>query len=259
MFKINLVPEVQENKLKERRNTYYSTVFGISLVAACIAFILLVTGIQLVKAAQLSGTKKKITQVNQDLEEYKELEETVLSLEKGLAGIKEINNGANHWTKLFNHLEKATPIDVSFKSIKLNGKTVEGTLISNSVTSLAKFVESLKSYQVIALAGTGTEGQTLNVTLDNGAQESVVVKSDGKWNFAVNFDPQLDHELIISDTEGQNTSIKYTANDKKLASTTSSITAEVTYLFENVEATKYAKDAEITMETKFNFKSEILW
>lgn len=260
MFQINLVPEVQEKKLEIKRINTYSTIFAIALLGIVAAVLLIVGGIDIARKAEISSTDKKIADVQAESEKYKELEETVISLEKGLAGIKQISDGTNNWTKLLPHLEAATPTDVKYATLKISSGTLEGTLDGKSVDSLAKLVESYKKYQVIVLTGPGTEGGNVNISIDGGAATAVSVKSNGLWVYAVNIDPAKDHEINIDGSGNDAISIKYTAKDKKIASTNSSVTAISKTLFSNVETKQYQKKgAGISFDLKLNFDASTLW
>lgn len=260
MFKINLVPEVQEKKLQIKKINTSATVFAIAALSICGAALLIIGGIDIAKKTEIGSTEKKIAEVRAESEKYKELEETVISLETGLAGIKQISDGTNDWTKLLPHLETATPTDVKYVSLKILSGSVEGTLEGKSVDSLAKMVESYKKYQVIVLSGPGKEGEDVRLSIDGGSETPVKVKSDGRWVYAVNIDPEKNHEIKVNTTGSSAISIKYTATGKKIESTVSSVTATTKLLFSDVETKQYQKkDAGIAFDIKFNFDASTLW
>jgi hypothetical protein len=260
MFQINLVPEVQEKKLQVKKVNTYSTIFAIALLGVIAASLLIIGGIDIAKKAEISSTDKKIADVNTESEKYKELEETVISLEKGLAGVKKVTDGTNNWTKLLPHLEASTPTDVKYVNLKISSGALEGTLEGKSVDSLAKLVESYKRYQVIVLSGPGVEGGSVNVSIDSGTATAVNVKSNGLWVYAINIDPDADHEIKVDTSGSDAITIKYTAKDKKIVSTDAAVTAQAKKLFSNVEAKQYQKkDTGISFDLKLNFDVSTLW
>jgi Tfp pilus assembly protein PilN len=260
MFKINLVPEAQERKLAIKKAALYSNLGAALLIGLIILSTLIITGIRISKQTELNATKVQITNLNTEIAGYKELEETVLSLENGLAAIKQIANGDNAWTNLLPHIEKATPGDVRYTNLKLNGDAVQASLRAPSVDSLAKMVDSFKQYKVIVLSGTGQEGQAVSVALDASDAGSGKVKNDGTWHHAISFDPGVDHEIKIAVAGGDPISLKYTAVDKKIGSTDTTVTAKVENLFTNVTNNKYERvDGEISFDINFNFDRTAIW
>lgn len=260
MFKINLVPEVQEKKLLLKKINTYATIFGIALLSVFVFSLLIIGGIDLAKKTGITSTQKKIDGVKAESEKYKELEATVISLEKGLAGVKQIVDSSSRWTKLLPHLEKATPTDVKYTYLKLADGAIEGTLEAASVESLAKMIESYKQYKVIVLSGPGTESGTISLSVDGATPETVAVNSSGRWIYAVSVDPATNHGIKITQPEKEEITIKYTADSKKVESTDSSVTAESKNLFTSIETGQYQKkDNYVTFDVKINFDSKSIW
>jgi hypothetical protein len=143
--------------------------------------------------------------------------------------------------------------------MKLSVGALEGNLKTQNIDGLAKTIDSLKKYQVVSIIGNGdNQGETITISIDGNQVGTAVVKSDGTWIFASNFDPASDHE--IKATKGENTrTLKYTASDKKLT-TDSSLRAEVKSLFSNVETTHYTREGDIiNFDLKANFDEKALW
>lgn len=260
MFKINLIPEVQEKKEKLKKTNALATAVAVAIVALCVISALGLGGFYFVKKNELADVEKNIKNVQEEIAQYKDLEETVISLEKGLAGVKQILDGGNRWTKLLSHLEKATPNDVAFTNLKLSGNAVEASLKGKTINSLARFMESYKAYKVIAITGSSVTGKTVNVSVDGGPKETVMVKSDGKWLYAANFDPATDHTISVDVAEGKAMTIKYSAKEKKIETNESGVNAETKNLFSEVEVKEYQKkENSVEFTAKFNFESGSIW
>lgn len=260
MFKINLVPEVQEQKNKVKKMNATSVTVATVIMVITVGALVLISLAQAALSVQISSTNKKIAEVNKESEKYKELEETVISLEKGLAGVKEIYDGKNQWTKLLEHLEKATPNDVQYKTLKIAEGKIEATLEGTNVNSIARFVESYKAYQVIVLAGSGEANESFAVLVDGAPGGSAQVKSDGTWTYALHIDPAVNHIVSITGT-GKSSNINYVAESKKIESTGEPITAVVKNLFTLIETKEYQKkeDGKVTFSTAFSFDGGLLW
>lgn len=261
MFKINLVPEVQEKKNTVKKMNFYANIGVGAVLGVLVVSILIINGVTIAKKVSLGNTNEEIASLENEIKDYAELEKTVISLEQGLAGIKQITDGANSWTKILPHIEKATPTDAKFTTLKLGTGTIDGNVTAATVDSLAKMIESFKSYQVIVLTGSGDQGAKYNVTLDESQIETVTGKSTNRWNAAVSFDPTVDHEIKVTSEDGKSsTTVKYTAVDKKVSSNDSTVTTEVRSLFSGVDTTAYSKtDKGVTFSIKFSFDEKAIW
>lgn len=260
MFKINLVPEVQEEKVRSQKINSVATFASAGVVAICVITAAIMGGFYVVKNGELEDTKRAIASTEEEVGQFKDLEKTVLSLEQGLAGVKQILDGNNRWTKLLPHLEKATPSDIKFTKLTLSEGKVSADLEGQSVNSLARFVESYKKYKLVAISGKTSNIQTVSIVIDGGASESVQVKLDGTWLYGTNFDPEKDHEITIDLGEGKKASVKYNAKEKKLDANEESITAEVKTVFTNVETKEYSKKgSNVVFSATFDFDKKAIW
>lgn len=259
MFKINLIPEVQEKKKRLKKINVYSTVFGVVVIALCLLAMILISGLQFAKRSELNSTEAKIGEVQKEIDTYKELEKTVLSLEQGLNSARQIIDGTNRWTKLLYHMEKATPSDVQYTSLKLTADQVDAELNGKSVNSIARLVDSYKIYKVIVISGNASPGDKISVNM-GGSSEDVFVKSDGSWVFPINIDLNTDQEITINLGQDKIEKIKYLTNDRKLESTSDVIKAEAKNLFTKIEATEYQKkDNIVEFKVKFSFEKGAIW
>jgi len=260
MFKINLVPEVQQQKQKIAKRNTVATIVAVGIIAVCVVTLFIIGAVKVAENLELNKTNKEIEDIKVESEQYKELEETVISLEEGLAGIKQILSGDNAWTKLLPHLEAATPEDVQYSQISLSGNQIQADLKGKNINSLARLIESYKNYNIVVLKGTAQPEETITVTLDEGAESIATVSSNGIWNTALAFNPKDDHAITIKTNQNNEIKLSYDANSKTLSSPESSISAEVKNLFSNIETTQYSKEGEnISFNISFNFDSEAIW
>ncbi|MEI7690741.1 MAG: PilN domain-containing protein [bacterium] len=174
MFKINLIPEIKQQQQKTYRyNTMATTVIIIvAIIVGVIVFGLL--SYNLAKSRQLSDTNKDISSVEQSLEPYKALEETVITLQNGLTDIKQIINGGSKWSKFFTELEKATPEDTQVTSFDIKGNEITMDVTGKDVNSIDRFIKSFSNFKV------KTETESTNET------ESVSASSQGGKNLFQN-------------------------------------------------------------------------
>lgn len=260
MFKINLVPEVQKEKQRLSRLNYITTLTVSIVLGVTVAALIFLGGLIVYNRTALSGVENAISDTNAELAQYKELEETVLSLENGLAGAKQILDGNNAWTKLLPHLEAATPKDVKYTKLALEPGKITATLKGKDVNSLARFAESYKKYSLVKISGPGNWGEEVKVFIDNGSVKSIPVKSDGTWNYATSMDPEKDHEIVVEDGSGNQMKMSYSAQTRAVVSGETSVQVTATTLFSSVEISKYSKEGnEVTFDAELSFDGALLW
>jgi Tfp pilus assembly protein PilN len=260
MFQINLVPEVQQQKQTQAKRNTYATFFSVSLIVITISGLVIMGAIKIGQDVSLKSTQTKIDSVKAESEQYKELEETVLSLEAGLNGVKDILGGKNNWTRLLPHMEAAMPSDVAYTSLEINGNLIKAELKGKTVGSLARFIESYKSYKVVSLSGVTTPGLKVEVVIGDSDPVEVTSNSLGKWTRAITFNPDSNIEIVVKDGEKE-TKLSYSAEKKLIESSDPSIGAALITLFENMNTTRYEKEETgwIRFDATFNFNEGALW
>jgi len=148
MFKINLVPEVKQQQQKAYRYNTMATTTAIIVGIVVSVIILGLISYNVAKARQLSNTNKEIASVEQSLEPYKDLEQTVLLLEGGLTDIKEIINGGSKWSLFFTELEKVTPSDTQITGFDIKGNEITMDVTGQDVNSIDRFIKSFSSFKM---------------------------------------------------------------------------------------------------------------
>jgi hypothetical protein len=264
MFKINLVPEIQEKKRQISKINSIVTVSSIAILGVTVLALLVLGGMVVANKTTISGTGKKIDSTNNELNNYKELEQEVLSLEKGLAGAKEIIDGSNTWTKLLPHLEKATPADITFKSLKLGQGKITANLEGVDINSLARFVESYKKYELYSITGSDASEGKVTITVDNQPSIQVAAKISGQWIYPLAFEPNVDHKITVVINKDQTVVFDYSATSKELKTESQQASIQKKNLFTNVEVSQYRwenkKDREVVaFEAKMDFDGAMLW
>jgi Tfp pilus assembly protein PilN len=260
MFKINLVPEVQEKKRLVSKVNYLTTVISLSVLGIVVIVIVVLGGIVITDKALISSTEKKIGNVNTELAQYKELEETVLSLENGLMGAKQILDGNNAWTKLLPHIEKATPADVKYTKLSLEAGKITAGLEGQNISSLARFIESLKQYELYSVTGTGTPDEKISISLDDGAPVEVTVKTTGQWVYPISFNADASHRIIIKNSTDQVTNIVYDSKTTEIKVESGNASIQKKNLFSGIEVTQYRKNGEtILFDATMSFDGGLIW
>jgi len=160
MQKINLIPEVKQQQLKTRNNNVIATTIAIVVGVILGAIILVLLSYIVARKAMISNTDTQKATLTQQLQAYSNLEKTVISLESGLSDIKTIVSSDSKWLKIFDEIEKATPSDIRFKSMKIGAdNSVTAEVEGKSVSSIDRFIKSFDGAQTDKKVGafTGVE------------------------------------------------------------------------------------------------------
>jgi Tfp pilus assembly protein PilN len=267
MFKINLVPEVQEKKQKISQLNYIVTAVSLSVLGAIVIAIVVIGGITVTNKAILSAVERDIREVNTELAQYKDLEEMVLSLESGLAGARSILDGTNSWQKLLLHMEKTMPADVKLTKISLDNGKILASLDGRDVNSLARFAESFKKYELVVLTGSGSWGEQVSITVDDSSGVIVPVKSRNQWVYSLSFDPAVNHKIVVEkrgsggDAVGEKTTLTYDSAKKEVTSDNSGqVSVRTAKLFSSVEVSQYKKTGSaVSFDATMSFDGALLW
>jgi hypothetical protein len=260
MFKINLVPEVQEKKQLVARANYLTTAISVGILGATAIILAIFGGIVLTNNSLISSTEKKISETNSNLAQYKELENMVLSLETGLTGAKQILDGNNTWTKLLPHIEKATPADIKFTKIALESGKISAGLEGQNINSLARFIESFKKYELYSITGTGSPDEKMTISIDDGAPVIVTVKTNGQWVYPLSFSAAANHRIIIKNSADEATNVVYDAATTEIKVESGNASVQKKNLFSGIEVTQYRKNGEtVIFDATMGFDGGLLW
>lgn len=258
MFDINLVPEVQKQKQAQAQRNTFATIGSIAVVGIMLAVLVILGSLKVAASLSLKNTQKNIDEVRAESEQYKELEETVLSLESGLAGIRSTLDGQNSWTLLLPHLEAATPNDVRYNSLGIQNGIVTAQLTGKTVESLARFIQSYENYKVVVLSGTGPSQEQIKFSLDGNSIGATKVKSNGSWVYALKV--STDQDFVIESSGAVADKVIYTASTKELRSESGRITTGTANLFKDISTKQYAKDGNgVTFDCTYTIATEVLW
>lgn len=176
MANINLVPEVKKEQAKLKKLNLVMTVVTLVVGGILMAAILIFGALYTYRKASISSLDGKISTKNDELKAYAELENSVVTLENGLADIKTITSGGRDWTAFFSEIEKATPADIQFKDFKISGDAITATLDGKDVKSIDRFIKSFSTYK-------GQDGQLMFPTV---AVDGYTVNDDGGVTFSAN-------------------------------------------------------------------------
>jgi Tfp pilus assembly protein PilN len=178
MANINLVPEVKKEQARNKQINVTVTTVAFVVGGIVVAAIVLLGSLYGYRTAMIASANKNIEKINTELKPYKELEDSVATLENGLREIKGIVAGGRDWTAFYGDIEKATPADVQFTTFKVTGNSVSADVTGKNVQSIDRFMRSFSAYK-------GADGNNMysNVVVDGYS-----TKDNGMVSFQVKFD-----------------------------------------------------------------------
>ncbi len=169
MQKINLIPEVKQRQIKTRKNNLVATTVAVVTAIILGAVILVLVSYIVARKAQVASVNSQETTLNQQLKAYSDLEKTVTSLETGLADIKTITSANPTWLNIFEEIEKSTPADTRFKSMKIaTDNSVSAEVEGKDVTSIDRFIKSFSGAQTDKKLNAFTGLEVNGYTSDSG-------------------------------------------------------------------------------------------
>lgn len=175
-MKINLVPEVKQDQIRIRKiNMLLTTIASITGVVL-VAVILLLTVYIGIRKAQISRIEAATDKVNTELEVYKDLEQTVISLETGLREAKDIIDGGPKWVNFMTELEKVTPADISLSNLSVKGNELTMRVNGRDVKSIDRFIKSFSNYKI------KDKNLFTNVSVSSYSKKGTAVAFDAKMN-----------------------------------------------------------------------------
>jgi hypothetical protein len=172
MLNINLVPEVKKEQNRLKKINWTVTTIAVVVGSILAVVIVLLGSLAGYRAVRIGSVDADIKKIEGELVAYKDLEESVATLEVGLAEINKIVAGGRDWNDYLGEIEKATPADIQFTSFQVTGNTVSANLNGKDVQSIDRFIKSFSGYK-------GKDGQNMftNVTVDGYTSDTGVTFS----------------------------------------------------------------------------------
>jgi Tfp pilus assembly protein PilN len=259
-MRINLVPEVQEQKIQGQKINSIATISATVIIVITVLTIIIINVIMISEKAILAGVQNRIEAVQEESQKHRELEESVISLDKGLKEAKKIILGENSWTQLFPHLEAATPSGIRFTKLQVSAGQIEAELATNNVDELSKFVDSYKNYRVLAVSGQSAPGEVVTLTV-SGQESQARANLAGGWTLSLRVSEQEDFEAVVQVGSKEFARAKYSSSSKKFEGG-ENINPQIKNLFKAVAVEGYTKDKEsgsVAFTAKMNYEGGILW
>jgi len=147
MSKINLVSDIRLQKIKLKKRNFFVTLSAVVSLAVILVVILILQGYKWSQVIILDNTKKKIAKTDEELKDYKDIEEMVINIEQGLKAINDIESSGAKWSKFLPVLEKVTPNDIQFTEFSQTGNKFSAKASGKSVQSISRLINSLESYE----------------------------------------------------------------------------------------------------------------
>ena len=164
---INLIPP----KLKKEKQYRKMIGVGFSFLSAILAVFLIVTATFVAAnfyyKNDLARIKSKVSDQEQQLKKYSDLEKEVASINTKLGVINQIDLERPIWSNIIAEMAKSTPVAVQIRTLNASKDTKKISLTGTAATrrDIAKFkdkLESSKNFQNIIFASSSLDEKTNN-------------------------------------------------------------------------------------------------
>lgn len=158
MFKVNLAPEIQQERIRVKRINFLATIISVVIGGLLFLVLFVLLGADALWTGQRNKVQHDIDSVNAELnsDEFKQLADTVISLQNSLSSIDQLIKNRPSWRRFFEYLESATPQDIQINSITIsdNGQ-LNMQLTGYSPDSVGRFIKAFQDFQVPLLDNNG--------------------------------------------------------------------------------------------------------
>jgi Tfp pilus assembly protein PilN len=146
--KVNLLPVLKQEKLKQRRTRQLAISIGVTVIAIAIAVPILLFIYRTTQGVVLSRTQKSIDEKQQQIAEFEDIE-TMLTVKQDLAELPALYMQRVYTTQLLKILPSVTPVGLVFTNLDIEGSgnfTISGE--TNSYVNVEKLFSGLQRADV---------------------------------------------------------------------------------------------------------------
>ncbi len=183
MSKINLMPDVKQEKIKTKRRNFFVTIAAMAILAITILALLVLQGYKWALDYNLSRTKQDIASTNDELKNYADIERIVDDINQGLAAINQVQAQEPKWSLFLPQLEKVTPNDIQYTQFSQNGNTFKASAVGKNVVSIARAIKALDDYNY-QQSGNNQNQKLFNNVVVTGYDQG----TNGNVKFDISFD-----------------------------------------------------------------------
>lgn len=192
-IRINLLPEARLQRLRNqsRKRTYTAIA---SLIGGSLLTVIIVFGMLQVFLLSTHATNENtISTLTKELDATREIEKSASTLQANLASFDSLNTNRTYASRIFLNLFNTIPGDIAITNFQIDEQdkmTLSGT--ANSFADVAKFVESLRLYNVDYKPQKDLERRP--IFTDTSIASVSKDGNSGKVNFSIAFN--VDGELL---------------------------------------------------------------
>ncbi len=184
MAKINLAPDIRLEKLRIKKLNFYITLGALIIFGVLVLFILILQGYRWSQSYSLDQTKKKIASTEDELKNYKDIEDMVVNIEQGTSAINNIDKTTPKWSRFMPVLEQVTPNDISFTELSQSGNQFKAKAEGRYVYSIARLMKSLANYEY----KDNQDDQTGTKLFQNVSVDGYSITDNGLVDFDITFE-----------------------------------------------------------------------
>ncbi len=152
-MQINLIPKTreQEQKKKQVNNLVFVVAVVVLASVGILAFILY--SINLAREAEIKGLEEKIAGNKKEAENYNLVREKTNFIITGMTGIDDLLRKRKDWVILYSELQNLMPREAYLADFSMGSEEGQTNKIffktrARSVSKVAEFIESLRTYEI---------------------------------------------------------------------------------------------------------------
>ena len=145
MIQLNLLPDVKLEYIKAQRSRRLAIGIALIVSAATIALLVLLLGATGLQKKHLNDLSKDITADSAQLQKKPQIAK-ILTVQNQLESLTALHSAKPAASRLFNYLNEVTPaqVDVTNFKVDFTNQTVSITGTSDSLSSVNKYIDTLK-------------------------------------------------------------------------------------------------------------------
>ncbi|MFH1598497.1 MAG: hypothetical protein ABIB97_05550 [Patescibacteria group bacterium] len=199
---VNLMPEDFEGDMVRARKSLIN--LGLIALGSVIFFVLVYLGLMFYESSletKTSDLKSQIASVNDDISQYREVQQKAIRLQQKTKAIKELISNHIYWTNFFTKIEEYTIDNVYYDSFSGDLTSGRISLAARAKTfldvgrQLLVFQEAVDFVENVEIKGATLEEVTVGETLNEQGQTVAVKRAVVNFNVTLDVIPQVFKKL----------------------------------------------------------------
>lgn len=168
MIQLNLLPDVKLEYIKAQRSRRLVTTIAVLASLAAIALLVILFSVDALQKKHLSDLESDIKSESSQLQQKPDINK-ILTVQNQLQSLTQLHDSKPAASRLFDYLNQVTPANVNINnfSIDFSQQTVTITGTADALSSVNKYVDTLKYTKYAVKGGSDSNPAFSNVVLSS--------------------------------------------------------------------------------------------